>query len=249
MCIFSQPTTVSDTQIFARRAKDLQYLVYRMRFDARKDVAMILPLPTPEDAKEDTLKFIDMRGYLGFFKDLEEAFEAPPPPRGALAGGFGGPKKEARPPLKVTAVGGYEASFAPRLEDMDRLDERFRLPRDVWKSFPQYDSYGFAVFKLQPGVLQAPPLGMSFPTQFKTKVYFPTVHIHDGRVHDKELFDHTLFAQLSAEQAMYADGWSESTKLAGQTVNRRRAGKLVDPEQHLYRRKIRGLQKNEDTLV
>lgn len=249
MCIFSQPTTVSDTQIFARREKDQQYLVYRMRFDARKDVAMILPLPTPKDAKEETLQFIDMRGYLGFFKDLEDAFIPDPPFPGALAGGFGGTKKETKAPLKVTAVGGYEASFAPHLEDMDRLDERFRLPRDIWKSFPQYDSYGFAVFKLQPGVLQAPPLGMSFPTQLKTKVYFPTVHIHDGRVHEKELFDHTLYAQLSAEQAMYADGWSGSAKLAEQTVNRRRAGKIIDPKQHLYKRLLSGLQKNEDTLV
>ena len=61
MCCFSKPVdVVADTNIFARAAKNgRQFLVYSMRFNAKEDLAMILPIPTPKDSAEDAVKFIN----------------------------------------------------------------------------------------------------------------------------------------------------------------------------------------------
>ena len=40
--------------------------------------------------------------------------------------------------LEVVEVGGFEASFVPRPEDFGRLDERFRLPADLWTRLNLY---------------------------------------------------------------------------------------------------------------
>jgi len=46
MCCFSRPVEiVSDTNIFARADGARQYLVYSMKYAARSDLAMVLPLP------------------------------------------------------------------------------------------------------------------------------------------------------------------------------------------------------------
>lgn len=250
MCMFSRSADVSNTEIFARRDdKGVQHLVYRMRFKASEALAMILPVPTPPDAQEDTLSLVDMRGYTKFFDDLARGFEAPKPPKqkgGFGGGGFGG---DSKPKLKVLSVGGYEASFVPSLSDFERLDERFQLPRKIWKQLPQYEHYGFAVFKLKAGASQAPPLGFRFPTTLRREVFFPTIHVHDGELTDRADFDHTLYAQLSADQAMYADDWKESAELARSFIHRERSRRMVDADAHVYRRVLRGTLPNKDTLV
>ena len=54
MCCFSRAVQkVADTSIFARPSKDnRQFLVYSMVFQAKEDLAMILPLPTPKGSPE-----------------------------------------------------------------------------------------------------------------------------------------------------------------------------------------------------
>ncbi len=47
-------------------------------------------------------------------------------------------------------MGSFEASFVPTRRDFSRLDQRFRLPDDVWQALLGYDDWGFAVFKLGP---------------------------------------------------------------------------------------------------
>ena len=79
MCCFSKHVElVTDTDIFARAAKDgRQFLVYAMRFKAGEDLAMILPLPTPKDSKDDAVKFINLEKYSNFFDEMQAGFPAP----------------------------------------------------------------------------------------------------------------------------------------------------------------------------
>ena len=79
MCCFSgKVDSVTNTNIFARAVKGgNQFLVYSMQFKAGSDLAMILPIPTPKDSKEDAVKFINLEKYENFFDDLHKAFPVP----------------------------------------------------------------------------------------------------------------------------------------------------------------------------
>jgi len=132
MCCFSKPVdVVADTNIFARESKDGgQFLVYSMKFQSGEDLAMILPIPTPKASPEDAVKFISLKQYENFFDDLRKGFPQPKAPRGPHAGG-----KAPANTLIVVEVGDFIASFVPSLKDFTRLDERFRLPEGVWRSY------------------------------------------------------------------------------------------------------------------
>lgn len=251
MCCFSRTVqTVADTNIFARASRDgRQFLAYSMRFQAAEDLAMILPLPTPARSPEDAVRFINLEKYPDFFTDLKKGFPDPPPPRGkggpdlAPAGGRG-------TPLAVVQVGGFEASFVPSVADFARLDERFRIPADTWNRLPQYRDAGFAVFKLKRpergGVTKVHPMAFEFPRADRGVLFFPTVHIHDGTVPARARFDHALYCQLP--QAPMS-GWRESPGLANSFVNTRSAEGLVDPDGHVYLRRMVGTFENRDVGV
>ncbi len=57
------------------------------------------------------------------------------------------------------------------------------MPAGTWDKLPQYRNYGFAVFKLKKGEHKMHPMAFEFPRADKSKLFFPTVHIHDGKVH------------------------------------------------------------------
>src|SRR6266496_2159050 len=86
MCCFSRNVKlVADTNIFARASKDgRQFLVYSMKLEAAEPLAMILPLPTPKDSKEDSLRFINLEKYPDLFDEMRTGFPLPKP------GGRGG---------------------------------------------------------------------------------------------------------------------------------------------------------------
>jgi hypothetical protein len=245
MCCFSQKVDrVADTNIFARSSKDgRQYLVYSMALMSKDDLAMILPIPVPKDSKEDDVKFINLEKYEDFFKDLTAAF---PPTRG------NGPDKDnhgsGSEPLKIVEVGSFQASFVPTVKDFKRLDEQFRLPGGVWDKLPQYAEYGFAVFKLKKGSKRIHPMAFEFPRAKAKQLFFPTVHIHDGAVHDKADFDHQLFCQRSQDEVL-PQGWDESPKLANTFVKVDKTEGIVSPDAHVYRRGMHGNLKNQDTVV
>src|ERR1041385_8680955 len=248
MCCFSQPViSVSGTNIFARPdANGRQFLVYSMSIDARKDLAMILPLPVKTPAGEKDLEFIDLKGYPGFFDDLKSGFPV-------LLKGHGRAlvsSSESMDKLEVVQVGDFEASFVPAVKDFARLDERFRLPGDAWKLLPQYQSYGFAVFKLKPGAATIHPMAFSFPRRDPYALFFPTVHIHDGKVHKKADFDHALYCQPHPDQHLeLRHAWRESTGHARSFVQIEKTKGVVVADQHCYQRELRGQLPNEDTLV
>ena len=186
-----------------------QFLVYSMSYAAPSDLAMVLPLPVPPDPSEDAVRFINLRRYPTFFDDMRHGFPPRifyPLGRGATAISLDAPK------LRVHDVGDFEASFVPQFGDFNRLDERFRIPPDVWDQLPGYHDYGFAVFMLKasssrrfPGAMQklfdgsihkprrVHPMAFTFPRRNPELLYYPTVHVHDKEVHPHATFDHMLY--------------------------------------------------------
>jgi hypothetical protein len=249
MCCFSRPVqSVADTNIFARAARDgRQFLAYQMTFRSTEDLAMILPLPTPPRSPEDAVRFINLEKYPEFFADLKRGFPEPPPPKSdgppsRALGGAGGV-------LPVVEVGGFVASFVPSVRDFARLDARFRLPTETWDRLPQYRDAGFAVFQLRKpdrGEKKVHPMAFEFPRADRGVLFFPTVHIHDGTVPRRARFDHALYCQLPAAPMM---GWEESPGLANGFVNARLAEGLIDPDGHVYRRRMNGMFENRDVGV
>ena len=246
---------MTETRIFGRFVtKERQVLAYQMSLDTPADVAMILPIPVVQPAKEDAVKFIDLSGYQDFFSDLEKGF----PTRSYSKGGVspGSLPDTDRKPLKVHAVGSFDASFVPTVKDFGRLDARFRLPKGTWDKLPQFSNYGFAVFKLKKGNEEVHPMAFSFPSRFKRgnvykeRVYFPTVHIHDGKVHLQEKFDHTLYAQASPKAGFRMnEKWVESGSLASNFTSPEKSQGLIWDKGHVYRKRVVGLQKNEDVIA
>jgi hypothetical protein len=156
----------------------------------------------------------------------------------------------AAAPLEVVQVGDFEASFVPAVKDFSRLDVRFRLPADTWSELPEYQTYGFAVFKLKPGALRIHPMAFSFPRRDTKALFFPTVHIHDGKVHKKADFDHALYCQPHGEDHLaLGRDWAESPKLASSFMRVEQAKGLIEGKQHCYKRELHGRLANRDTLL
>jgi len=172
---------------------------------------------------------------------LRAGFPVPPPTRLANA-----PKPSDDRPLAVVEVGSFEASFVPAVKDFARLDERFRLPTEVWDKLPSYKDSGFAVFKLKQGAKRVHPMAFEFPRADPQKLFFPTVHIHDGKVHDKAHFDHALYCQSDSVKMMQ---WQESRQPVSMFMKVDNAQGLLDANKHCFRKEMRGDLKNEDILV
>jgi hypothetical protein len=249
MCCFSQPVvSVSATNIFARPAEESrQFLVYGMTLKARQDLAMVLPLPVKIGTDEKSVTFIDLSGYAEFFDDLLKGFPVPVPP-GRSASTFSAPPPNAAV-LEVVKVGSFEASFVPTLKDFSRLDERFRISDAAWKQLPEYRDYGFAVFKLKSGDAKIHPMAFSFPRRDATSLFFPTVHIHDGKVHSQSKFDHALYCQPGELERPQIHDWQESQADARRFMNVDKTKGLILADQHCYQKKLRGRLPNRDTVV
>lgn len=250
MCCFSKSVkAVNSTNIFAREGEDgRQFLVYSMFLNAGSDLAMILPLPVRMPADENDVKFISLKEYADFFTEMDRGFPA------ATLGGSRGSRKTKSvtelASLPVVHVGDFEASFVPTVKDFSRLDERFRLPPDTWSELPQYQDYGFAVFKLKPGAMRVHPMAFSFPRREQNSLFFPTVHIHDGEVHPEAHFDHVLFCQPTGERHLSLQGkWQESFTHPKGFMQVDKTKGIVQPDQHCYKRELRGNLPNRDTLL
>lgn len=245
MCCFSREVlSVSGTSLFARLEPDgRQYVVYAMSVHSKEEVAMILPVPVAEGQGEAAMKFVDLSGYPEMFREMNRGFPVPRSRSAAdpFAGVTAAPK-----PLKVEQVGAFDASYVPTVADFSRLDARFRLPDGTWEKLPGYAGFGFAVFKLREGRRDYHPMAFSFPSAVPDRLFFPTLHIHDGEVHKKAHFDHTLYCQ---GQGLKAGEWQESEQLAIQFMKPGKTQGIVLPGQHIHRRRLIGQLANTDWLV
>lgn len=268
MCCFSRPVPyVAGTRIFARLAGARQRLAYTMSFAAAEELAMVLPLPVTPGAGEAAVHFVDLSGYRTFFADVESGF-----PLFMLPAAKGGPAwrspAPARPRLVVHEVGDFEASFVPTPADFERLDPRFRLPERVLGELTSYRDWGFAVVQLRRSMTglwarlrrrkqTMQPLALEFPTRDPERLFFPTLHVHDGEVHAQAAFDHTLYWQLppgapapAPDDGPIALGAPMAVSgPAGRFVDVERAAGLVDGDLPCHRRVMLGRLPNQDTWI
>ena len=256
MCIFSLPVlSIGDTRIFARLSgSGTQFLVYQMTYESATENAMILPIPVRQDAKEDSLRFINLEEYGGFFESLDSGF----PVIGNFSIGCGGfARNDSKDNIRVQEVGSYVASFVPSLDDFDRLDERFVLPREIWNQIPNYKDFGFAVFQLKDGNREPHPMAFEFETRNEKELFFPTVHIHDGEVHEQERFDHVLYMQhagLDSRTGSYVDadvrdrstGVIRSDRIASEFCNIHKTQGVVQADLLVHRQLVIGEHENVD---
>ena len=249
MCCFSRPVQwVSATHIFARSDVDgRQILVYNMTLKAKEDLAMVLPLPVKPGSGEKALTFIDLKDYPEFFADLRKGFPEPLANAGGAKSRSFGAEPEAG--LEVVRVGNFEASFVPTVADFSRLDGRFRLPPGTWDKLPAYRDHGFAVFKLKSGESKIHPMAFSFPRAKPGEVFFPTVHIHDGKVHERAKFDHVLYCQRGPADQFALLDWDESFRPAGFFMQLGKAQGVLDGNEHCYKRALAGTLPNRDTVL
>jgi hypothetical protein len=224
-----------------------------MKIQTKEDLAMILPIPVPSGSPDNAVRFINLKGYAAFFDDMPKGFPQP-----SLKGRVGGAEVEGlsvKPKLPVVDVGDFGASFVPSIRDFDRLDERFRLPDAAWDQLPRYRDYGFAVFKLKEGEAKKQqkvhPMAFEFPRAdpFEKRLFFPTVHIHDGKVHPEAEFDHILYCQATGGEKLPMNEWVESLIVASQFLKVDKADGIVDGASHVHVRAVRGKRKNEDIVV
>ncbi len=258
MCMFPCPViSVTDTQIFARLSGNgTQFLAYQMTYKSDQPNAMILPLPVKQPAEEGAVRFIDLKHYETFFDDLDKGF---PLHRGAGIGCAEPTKSASRSGLEVINVGNYIASFVPTLSDFSRLDAQFRLPDETWAKLPSYKDFGFAVFQLAQGNLKPHPMAFEFPTT-QSDLFFPTVHVHDGEVHESEEFDHTLYLQHAGFDSRVYDyqnsyiedkstGLIRSKHQASHFCNVNQSAGLVDGNLLVHRKFLSGTLPNADTII
>lgn len=263
MCIFSAQYVdkVSATNIFARFENGRQVLVYGMDIQTRTDVAMILPLPVHRESGEEAVRFISLQGYPYFFRDMKTGFPLPI----AWKSSSPAPATATRtmPKLIVHEVGDFEASYVPTANDWDRLDKRFRIPPVVFDAVPGYRAFGFAVFKLKSTTRKTwfrflgskvhtrriHPMAFEFPRADSDRLFFPTVHVHDGQFHPLADFDHTLFCQYPFPLNENLARWTQSTDVASTFLKIEKGNGTVKPDLFCYKRDIRGQQKNEDVWV
>lgn len=223
---------VTKTKIFARHTyQDYQAIVYSMSIASNREAAMILPLPIKPGSGEDALKFIDLSDYPTFFDDLDNACPCECSELDTLFDlddSLEMGSAAAAPILTVHEVGDYEASYVPSMADFSRLDPRFRLPEAVWSKMPDYHDYGFAVFQLKIALVKddedvdntVHPMAFEFPTRDPDRLFYPTVHVHDGDYHSKAGFYHKFFCQRESarEEFKYQrdifDGISPTPALA-----------------------------------
>ena len=260
MCIFAQPViSVNNTQIFARLSgKGSQYLAYQMDYRSDEQNAMILPLPVSQPASDDSVRFIDLKGYESFFDDLANGF--PFVPHSGIGCGGLESKDAAEGMLEVFEVGNYIASFVPTLADFDRVDPKFRLPAETWDNIPGYQNFGFAVFQLAAGSLKPHPMALEFSTQTDNQeIFFPTIHIHDGEVHQTEQFDHALYMQHAGLDSKVSDyknynvedeatGLVRSQQQVADFAKFREAAGVLKPDLLLHKKILHGNLPNTDTV-
>jgi hypothetical protein len=253
---------VSSTRIFARIEEDEQILVYQNKINIDEPAAMVLPIPEAT-AVEDAVEFISMKGgiHTEFFTHLKNCF--PSQRDFSLGATKSARRSRSADSLTVEKVGDFIASYVPSQDDFARLDPQFRLSAEVWDLLPQYEDFGFVVFQFSPGKNRPHPMAFKFKTRHPEALYFPTVHVHDGKVKELDRFDHELYMQGEGGSGALAttlddlDGhditvkWEKSCDpddIKG-LVKRLDHFGIIDKEVPFWRKGIAGTLPNKDFYV
>lgn len=248
MCCFSgRVRQVSATNVYARALDGgWQRIAYGMTAAFDAEVAMVLPLPVAVGSGEHAVRFVDMSGAPKFFDDLDALYPK------MVSGSFGrlAPASAGAPvpKLVVHSVGDFEASFVPSVAEFSRLDPRFRLSDDVWRALPEYSDWGFAVFKLKGGASgqKVHPMAFDFPMREPDAIFVPTVHVHDGAVHERATFDHTVYLQAHAGWESIVTSFRAPTPTSTLPPSSRA---FVDASSPVYRELYGGELPNQDVWI
>jgi hypothetical protein len=248
MRLFTPKVHVSSTSIFVRMLEPgVQALAYGMDLKTALEVAMVLPVPVVPGSGESALRFVDLSPHPRMFSELAELFEV------SMGQPKGGPLRfsSQQRQLAVHDIGAFVASYVPTRADFSRLDPRFRMPDVLFDAVPQYADYGFAVFQLKPGNVTVHPMAFTFPTRDPEKLYFPTVHVHDGRFRKTAKFDHSLYYQHP--RCTHVDTPSPVRGFEGDAASWMTPSKsyveLVDTKRPMVRRTLRAKLPNQDTWI
>lgn len=250
MCCFTEYVEkVADTNIFARAVGERQTIVYSMAYAAKSALAMVLPIPVLPDSPEAAVRFINLEKCPDFFAELRRGFPRPDASMGVELLSVGDLATATRT-LEVHDVGSFEASFVPRPEDFGRLDERFRLPAEIWLELNHYRDWGFAVFKLKETKLaHVHPMAFDFPRRDRKRLFFPTLHVHHRRLEKMAEFDHTLYCQPEPALNWHLREWEDSRAPASDYVHCAEAARLLDLDYPCWRVFVEGVRENRDTWI
>ena len=238
--LFAPKVHVSKTNIFARfTAPGVQALAYGMNLASSREVAMVLPLPVRRGAGEEAVRFVDLARHPRMFDELHALFPEFMVPV-ARSRDFSLSLPAPRPKLVVYEIGSFVASFVPTRDDFDRLDPRFRVPDVLFEAVPAYADHGFAVFQLKPGKVTVHPMAFTFRSRDADRLFFPTVHLHDGTWEEAARFDHALYYQ----RANGTTAGDEQTTTGSATYEG-----LLAARSPLQRRTLHGRLANEDTWI
>jgi len=248
MCIFSKSVNkVSDTSIFLSSLSNQRHAtVYQTKVSMSDVNAMILPVPG------ESIQFVSMEKYPEFFEDMAKLWPKEVRRSRSVAKSM---------TLAVERVGDYLASVVPSIADFDKLDPLFKLPEMVWEQLPDYTGFSFVVFKLVPRENDLHlsnkfhPMAYTYMPHDPFKFFFPTVHVHDGKVDDLDDYDHTLYFQMNQHFNSVPRDWemsSRSVPSAVIDVNKTilmPGVTLVDRLAPICRKEVKGNITNQDYRI
>ena len=245
MCCFSgQVKSVGATRIFARgAAAGRQLLAYQIKLDADAELAMILPLPVPPGPRG--------RGPLRGPAGLPGLLRGPRGrvPRAALPRAH----EERRRRRRGRRRSRWSRSAASRPRSSRRSPTSpgstrgSASPTTAWDALPRTGTGGSRCSAAEARARHTVhPMAFEFPRADPARLFFPTVHVHDGLVHARAAFDHTLYAQEGKGERADLGSWTESPLPAARFVDVARSAELVDGERHVHRLELRGDHENAD---
>lgn len=234
MCIFSGDVGhVANTKIFACSFEHQHHLVYSMEIADHDDVAMVLPVPCYPS--RGAFEFVNLENHPDFFNKLKGCF----PHLKSL-------RSRGREFIPVVDVGCYEASFVCTPNDFENLDPRFRMPPILWDKIPAYRNYSFAVFQLRKGLTSTKqPMAFSYHPKNPDQLFYPTIHIHDGKLERYAEYDHELYFQPGENFTDPKSGWEQGSK----PVDLAEKVYFISNEQPVYRKEIKRRYLNRDIIL
>jgi len=101
------------------------------------------------------------------------------------------------------------------------------------------------------------PMALEFPQREPDRLFFPTVHVHNGRVEAWATFDHWLYCQDVDEARLNHWYWSfhspfrwtQSTVALSEVIVAERAGGIIRPDRPCHRVPVFGSFPNVDVVI
>jgi hypothetical protein len=195
----SKDLRVRNTKIFVMPNKDRtrQLTVYQNTVACDVKSVMILPIPWP-----DTFH-VESQCPTGVFEQLQNSVRHPDGAHTRVMPTFTRSRSDCNEPLpKFSMPGGYVASLAPTLDDIQRVDSTtFVIPRDLLVFLELHYSHaeypvGFLVCKLSDEhttEVEYTPICYSHQIISEDKLLVPTLHYH-GHDNEDVHWDHYIYS-------------------------------------------------------